>query len=121
MRWSEERCRGQRPKAPQPPADRLILHPEGRFRAGRAEPARPTDPAGRTRIARTSAICDPLPVFPFSCPTAIDPRTAWSQHQAHKLRLLTAWRDATERRLAALNAAISTLQQQIARDSAAAE
>jgi hypothetical protein len=56
-------------------------------------------------------------VFPFSCGAAFDSRTAWSQHQAHKLRLLTAWRDATERRLAALDAAISTLEKQIARDA----
>lgn len=55
-------------------------------------------------------------MFPFPCGTPLDPRTAWSQHQDHKLRLLTAWRDASERRLAALNAAISTLEQQIARD-----
>ena len=55
-------------------------------------------------------------MFPFACQTPLDPRAAWSQHQDHKLRLLSAWRDATERRLAALNAAISTLEQQIARD-----
>jgi hypothetical protein len=55
-------------------------------------------------------------MFPFSCQIPLDPGAAWSQHQDHKLRLLSAWRDATERRLAALNAAISTLEQQIARD-----
>ena len=59
-------------------------------------------------------------MFPFACSLPIDPRSAWSQHQAHKLRLLGACRDAAERRLAALNAAISTLEQQIARDQAAA-
>lgn len=55
-------------------------------------------------------------MFPFACQIPLDPGVAWSQHQDHKLRLLSAWRDATERRLAALNAAISTLEQQIARD-----
>jgi hypothetical protein len=55
-------------------------------------------------------------MFPFPCQIPLDPGAAWSQHQDHKLRLLSAWRDATERRLAALNAAISTLEQQIARD-----
>jgi ATP/maltotriose-dependent transcriptional regulator MalT len=46
----------------------------------------------------------------------VDGAEAWRQHQSNKLRLLTFWRDASERRLAALNAAISTLEQQIARD-----
>lgn len=68
-------------------------------------------------MARTMLIQHLPPVFPFGCPVAFDSRTAWSQHQAHKLRLLQAMRDASERRLAALNAAISTLEQQIARDT----
>ncbi len=38
-------------------------------------------------------------------------------HQERKLRMLTTWRDGAERQLAALNAAITTLQQQIERDS----
>jgi len=59
-------------------------------------------------------------MVPFSCLPAFDPHTAWSQHQAYKLRLLRAMRDASERRLAALNAAISTLEQQIARDTPSA-
>ena len=46
----------------------------------------------------------------------VDGAEAWRQHQSNKLRMLTFWRDASERRLAALNAAISTLEQQIARD-----
>jgi len=58
-----------------------------------------------------------LPPFPF-CAAPIEPGQAWRQYQANKLRLLTCWRDAAERRLAALNAAISTLEQQIARDQA---
>ena len=57
---------------------------------------------------------------PFaSCCSAVDRAEAWRQHQSNKLRLLTFWRDAAERRLAALNAAISTLEQQIARDQPA--
>jgi hypothetical protein len=56
-------------------------------------------------------------LFPFAaCSPAIDGAQAWRQHQQTKLRLLTMCRDAAERRLAALNAAISTLEQQIARD-----
>jgi hypothetical protein len=54
---------------------------------------------------------------PFaSCYPVLDGAEAWRQHQSNKLRMLTFWRDASERRLAALNAAISTLEQQIARD-----
>ena len=36
--------------------------------------------------------------------------------QERKLRMLTYWRDGVERQLAAVNAAISTLEKQIARD-----
>ena len=38
------------------------------------------------------------------------------RHQERKLRLLTGWRDGLERQLAALNAAISTLERQMERD-----
>ena len=58
-----------------------------------------------------------LPPFGF-CAAPLDPSQSWQHYQANKLRLLTCWRDASERRLAALNAAISTLEQQIARDQA---
>ena len=36
--------------------------------------------------------------------------------QERKLRMLTHWRDAIERQLAAVNASISTLEQQMVRD-----
>jgi len=39
------------------------------------------------------------------------------RHQQRKMRMLTFWRDAVERQLAAINASISTLQQQIERDA----
>jgi hypothetical protein len=38
------------------------------------------------------------------------------RHQERKLRMLTFWRDGIERQLAAVNAAISTLEQQMRRD-----
>lgn len=60
-----------------------------------------------------------FPPFPF-CASSLDASTAWRQHQDQKLRLLRCWRDAAERRLAALNAAISTLEQQIERDQPSA-
>jgi hypothetical protein len=54
---------------------------------------------------------------PFAtCYAAVDGAQAWRQHQHNKLRFLTFCRDAAERRLAALNAAITTLEQQMARD-----
>jgi hypothetical protein len=43
------------------------------------------------------------------------------RHQQRKLEMLTFWRDGLERQLAALNAAISTLEGQIRRDSQAAD
>jgi len=39
------------------------------------------------------------------------------RHQERKLRMLTFWRDGVERQLAAINASISTLQQQMERDA----
>jgi hypothetical protein len=38
------------------------------------------------------------------------------RHQERKHRMLTFWRDGIERQLAAVNAAISTLEQQMRRD-----
>lgn len=38
-------------------------------------------------------------------------------HKERKLRMLIHWRDAAERQLAALNAAITTLESQMARDA----
>lgn len=57
---------------------------------------------------------------PFSCCTGAvgDPAAARRQHQERKLRMLTFWRDGVERQLAAINAAISTLESQMARDAA---
>jgi hypothetical protein len=44
---------------------------------------------------------------------------ALRRHQHRKLTMLRFWRDGLERQLAALDAAISTLQQQIQRDQEA--
>ena len=40
------------------------------------------------------------------------------RYQERKLRMLTSWRDGLERQLAAVSAAISTLEQQMARVAA---
>lgn len=45
----------------------------------------------------------------------------WRRHQERKLRMLRFWRDGVERQLAAVNAAISTLEQQMQRDAAAGQ
>jgi hypothetical protein len=41
---------------------------------------------------------------------------ALQRYRERKLRMLSFWRDGIERQLAALNGAISTLEQQIQRD-----
>jgi hypothetical protein len=58
----------------------------------------------------------PLPFL--GCCSPDGSATGRRSHQERKLRLLQHWRDGVERQLAALNAAISTLQQQMERDSA---
>ena len=52
---------------------------------------------------------------PFSCCGGSDANDGLRRHQERKLRMLTFWRDGVERQLAALNAAISTLEQQMRR------
>jgi hypothetical protein len=58
----------------------------------------------------------PLPFL--SCYTGEAAAVSRRNHQEFKLRMLIHWRDAAERQLAALNAAISTLEQQMQRDRA---
>lgn len=59
---------------------------------------------------------------PFACCSHSDEGpTSWRRHQERKLRMLTFWRDGIERQLAALNASIGTLKQQIERDASPAE
>jgi hypothetical protein len=68
-------------------------------------------------VARTDGCWLNVMFPPFaSCYAAVDGAQAMRQHQHNKLRFLTFCRDGAERRLAALNAAITTLEQQIARD-----
>ena len=57
-------------------------------------------------------------MFPsFACCSDGDQaRESMRRHQERKLRMLRFWRDGVERQLAALSAAISTLEQQIQRD-----
>ncbi|MEA5441054.1 sigma factor SigF [Cyanobium gracile] len=43
---------------------------------------------------------------------------ALRRYQERKLRMMSFWRDGIERQLAALNAAITTLEQQMHRDQA---
>jgi hypothetical protein len=57
---------------------------------------------------------------PFGCclSGSGDPESSRRSYQERKLRMLTFWRDGAERQLAALTAAISTLEQQMNRDGA---
>ena len=61
-----------------------------------------------------------LPPFGFCCGSECgdDGRR---RHQERKLLMLTFWRDGLERQLAAVSAAISTLEQQMRRDAPAGE
>ena len=55
---------------------------------------------------------------PFVCGGSDDSgASGMRRHQERKMRMLTFWRDGVERQLAAINASISTLQQQMERDS----
>jgi hypothetical protein len=53
-----------------------------------------------------------LPPF-FCCGDGGTPDQTRRRHQERKLQTLTFWRDGLERQLAAINAAISTLQKQM--------
>ncbi|MCT0199356.1 sigma factor SigF [Synechococcus sp. CS-1325] len=46
-----------------------------------------------------------------------DPQSRRRSYQERKLRMLTFWRDGAERQLAAVTAAINTLEQQMNRDA----
>lgn len=55
---------------------------------------------------------------PFGCcaPAIEEPGTQRRHYQERKLRMLTFWRDGLERQLAAVNAAMATLERQMERD-----
>lgn len=53
------------------------------------------------------------------CPGISDGMELRRRHQQRKLQMLSFWRDGIERQLAALNAAISTLEAQMRRDAPA--
>ena len=55
------------------------------------------------------------------CNGTEDGRSLLQRHQERKLRMLTFWRDGLERQLAAVNAAMATLEQQMERDRAASQ
>lgn len=57
---------------------------------------------------------------PFACygSGSGDPEAVRRHYQQRKMRMLTYWRDGVERQLAAVNAAISTLEKQMQRDGA---
>ena len=54
---------------------------------------------------------------PFCCNGSSDHHKRIRQHQERKMAMLTFWRDGLERQLAALNATIGTLHEQMERDA----
>ncbi|CAK6694403.1 hypothetical protein IFHNHDMJ_01619 [Synechococcus sp. CBW1107] len=56
-----------------------------------------------------------FPPFPC-CASEEDSRTSRRRYQERKLRMLSFWRDGIERQLAAVTAAINTLEAQMRRD-----
>jgi hypothetical protein len=55
---------------------------------------------------------------PFGCCSGLEEGGSGRRRiQERKLRMLSAWRDGLERQLAALSAAISTLERQMERDA----
>lgn len=59
---------------------------------------------------------------PLGCcwPAEDDAPSRHLRYQERKLRMLTFWRDGLERQLAAVNAAMATLERQMERDRPAA-
>ena len=53
---------------------------------------------------------------PFCCNGSSDLQQRRRQHQERKMAMLIFWRDGLERQLAALNATIGTLHDQMQRD-----
>jgi len=56
-----------------------------------------------------------------ACPLGEESASSRRRHQERKLRMLTFWRDGLERQLAAVNAAMATLERQMERDQPAAQ
>lgn len=54
---------------------------------------------------------------PFCCDNSSDHGHRRRHHQERKLAMLTFWRDGLERQLAAVNASLDTLKQQMERDA----
>ena len=60
----------------------------------------------------------PTEMFPpLCCDSGSDQVNRRRHHQSRKMAMLTFWRDGLERQLAAVDAAIDTLQRQIDRDA----
>jgi hypothetical protein len=56
-----------------------------------------------------------IPLFGCCQGSGADPDHVIRRHQERKLRMLRFWRDGAERQVAALDAAISTLERQMQR------
>jgi hypothetical protein len=54
---------------------------------------------------------------PLCCDSGVDQASRRRHHKSRKMAMLTLWRDSLERQLAAVTAAMDTLQRQIDRDA----
>jgi hypothetical protein len=90
---------------------------------GPSERNAPTPSQWRLSVARTIPHQTCTMFTPFACctPLAEDPGVRHLRYQEGKLRMLTFWRDGLERQLAAVTAAMATLEQQMERDRASAQ
>ena len=67
--------------------------------------------------ARIIAVIPSEMIPPLCCDSGTDQVSRRRHHQSRKMAMLTFWRDGLERQLAAVSAAIDTLQRQIDRDA----
>ncbi len=74
-----------------------------------------THPGG---ISARITMVIPSEMFPpLCCDSGSDQASRRRHHQSRKMAMLTFWRDGLERQLAAVTAAMDTLQRQIDRDA----
>lgn len=67
--------------------------------------------------ARITLVILPEMFPPLCCDSGSDQASRRRHHQSRKMSMLTFWRDGLERQLAAVTAAMDTLQRQIDRDA----
>ena len=74
-----------------------------------------THPGGISARITSVILSEMFP--PLCCDSGSDQASRRRHHQSRKMAMLTFWRDGLERQLAAVTAAMDTLQRQIDRDA----